>query len=158
MKNETQPTAALKEVVLPWIDLAARSYAQICGEALFEDADVFAAAEKADFALLMHSGGEDPVFQYANARARMLFGYTLEEFRRLPSRLSAEPDQRQERANMLDKAATRGYFEGYCGVRISKDGRRFRIVDAVIWQLRDADGRVVGQAARIPKVEAIAED
>lgn len=119
---------------------------------------MYEAAENADFALLMHNGGDDPLFQYANARARALFGYTLEEFRRLPSRLSAEPDQRDERAGMLKQAAEFGYFEGYSGVRISKEGRRFRIVDAVIWQLKNADGKVVGQAARIPKVEAILED
>lgn len=160
MTQELPAANALKAHVTPWVEVAARSYALVCGASLFEgeEGDVFEAAENADFALLMHNGGDDPIFQYANARARALFGYTLEEFLRLPSRLSAEPDQRDARAKMLKQAANRGYFDGYSGVRISKDGRRFRIVNAVIWQLRNTDGQVVGQAAKIPTVEAIDGD
>src|SRR5699024_9640502 len=138
--------------VTPWIHAAARSYAELRGEDLFEGGgvDVLAAAEKSSFALLMHNGGSDPIFQYANRTARALFGYTLAEFRRLPSRFSAEPDRREAREHMLQEAARRGYFDGYRGVRIAKDGRRFRIVDAVIWQIQNAEGAVIGQAARIP--------
>lgn len=148
---------AQREEITPWIDAAAGSYAALRGEDLFEGGgvDVLAAAENAAFALLMHNGGEDPVFQYANRAARTLFGYTLEEFRRLPSRLSAEPDRREEREQMLKEAARQGYFEGYQGVRIAKDGRRFRIVEAVIWQIQNAEGAVIGQAARIPGVEPV---
>jgi len=145
--------AALREEVAPWIAAAAASYQQLCAAPLFEGGgdDVLAQAEEASFALLMHNGGEDPIFQYANARARALFGYTLEEFRQLPSRLSAEPDQREERARMLKQAAESGYFDGYQGVRIAKDGQRFRITQAIIWQVRDANGQIIGQAAKIPE-------
>lgn len=140
-----------------WITHAARSYESLRDAPLFADAhgDIVAQAEQADFGLLMHNGGADPIFQYANARARALFGYTLTEFRRLPSRLSAEPDRRDERARMLREAAAHGYFEGYEGIRIAKDGRRFRIVDALIWQISDAEGRILGQAAKIPRVEPV---
>lgn len=146
-----------RAAVTPWIVAAATSYYERLGVPLFEGGgdDILAQAENASFALLMHNGGADPVFQYANARARELFGYTLAEFRQLPSRLSAEPDKREERARMLEQAATSGYFEGYQGIRIAKDGRRFRIVEAVIWQVHDTDGQQIGQAARIPEVVRI---
>lgn len=145
------------EVLRAWITQAAQSYETLRGAPLFEGGgeDDFARAEHAPFALLMHNGGEDPVFQYANVRARALFAYTLEEFRRLPSRLSAEPERREARARMLKAASEQGYFEGYRGIRIAKDGRRFRIADAIIWQIYDAEGQVIGQAAKIPRVEAL---
>jgi len=40
-----------------------------------------------------------------------------------------------------------GFATGYSGVRISKSGRRFRIEDGVLWQLRDAGGMIHGVAA-----------
>lgn len=148
---------ASRALVTPWIKAAAQSYQRLLNTPLWdgESGDVLAQAERAPFALLMHNGGKDPVFQYANARARDLFGYTLEEFRNLPSRLSAEPDKREERADMLRRAAHEGYFLGYEGVRITKDGQRFRIANAVIWQVQDAHGKLIGQAARIPEIEPL---
>ena len=40
--------------------------------------------------------------------------------------------------------------EGYAGLRIAKDGRRFRIADGIIWPLIDSDGINRGQAATFP--------
>ena len=43
--------------------------------------------------------------------------------------------------------AAQGFIRDYAGVRIAASGRRFRIDDAVVWNLVDADGVRHGQAA-----------
>ena len=40
-----------------------------------------------------------------------------------------------------------GYVDDYRGIRISKSGRRFRIEQAIVWNLIDAAGHLHGQAA-----------
>jgi hypothetical protein len=102
---------------------------------------------EAPFALLSHGGGADPVFDYGNRLALRLFEASWEELTCLPSRLSAEPDARAERARLLAQVARWGYIEDYTGVRISRRGRRFRIARATVWNLLDDSGRPCGQAA-----------
>jgi len=69
------------------------------------------------------------------------------DFTRLPSRYSAEPLAREERARLLARVSRDGFIDDYAGVRISAQGKRFRIAQAVVWNLIDADGRCHGQAA-----------
>ncbi len=64
-----------------------------------------------------------------------------------PSRLTAEPVDRPERERMLEAARVRGYFDGYRGVRITSEGKRFFVEQALIWAVLDASGDRVGQAA-----------
>ena len=101
----------------------------------------------APFALLTHDTRADPVFNYANATALELFGMTWEQMCGCPSRLSAEAMIQSERERLLTDARERGYSEGYRGIRISRDGRRFEIREAVVWNLIDAEGLPRGQAA-----------
>lgn len=140
-----------------WTQAAARSYLELVGEPLVDATGsyVLDAVEDADFGLLIHNGGDDPVFQYGNRVARGLFEYGLSELRELPSRLSAEEDLRDERAKMLADAASSGVNKSYSGIRVSKNGRRFRIVDAVIWKVMDEQGEIIGQAARIIHTEPV---
>jgi hypothetical protein len=84
---------------------------------------------------------------YANTQAQACFEYPWDEFITLPSRLSAEAPNRDERAQILDAVARDGFVRGYRGVRISKSGRRFWIEDGIVWQLIDAHGISRGQAA-----------
>jgi PAS domain-containing protein len=98
--------------------------------------------------VLAHDGAADPRFTYANAAAQRLWGIPWGEFIGMPSRLSAEPDQRAERQQLLARAARDGIARDYSGVRIARDGHRFRIEDAVLWNLCGPDGEQVGQAVR----------
>lgn len=107
----------------------------------------------APFALVSHGIEADPIFNFANRKALDIFGYTWESFTVLPSRLSAEPMAREERQYLLDQVTTKGYIDDYSGVRIASDGRRFRIVNAVVWNLLDEQGKHIGQAAKIDQVE-----
>lgn len=102
---------------------------------------------EAPFALLFHDATPDPVFTYVNRAAMALWDMDWAEMTRLPSRLSAEPMERTARARFLADVKAHGFVEGYEGVRISKSGRRFRIRDALLWNLLDETGQPCGQAA-----------
>ncbi|MGB0184954.1 MAG: MEKHLA domain-containing protein [Opitutales bacterium] len=51
--------------------------------------------------------------------------------------------------------AERGCADNYGGVRVSASGRRFQITGARVWNLLDAAGAVVGQAAMFADWEAL---
>ena len=97
--------------------------------------------------VLAHNTAADPLFVYANKAAQALFEYGWDEIVGMPSRLSAEAPNRAERQRLLNAVARDGFATGYSGVRISKSGRRFRIENGVLWQLRDASGILHGVAA-----------
>lgn len=97
--------------------------------------------------IVAHGIEPDPVFFYGNRRALELFEMDWASFVCLPSRRSAEPLLREERARLLERVARDGCITDYAGVRISSTGRRFRIEQAVVWNLVDDSGRCHGQAA-----------
>lgn len=99
------------------------------------------------FVVLAHGTDADPSFIYANKAAQACFGYAWEEFLSLPSRLSAEAQDREERQRLLDRVHRDGFMSGYRGVRIAKSGRRLIIEDGVVWELIDRQGARHGQAA-----------
>jgi MEKHLA domain len=101
----------------------------------------------APFALVSHGTEADPVLNYGNAAALALWEMSWEELTRTPSRLTAEAPNREERARLLATVAARGFIDDYSGVRISKTGRRFRIVRATVWNLLTEEGKPCGQAA-----------
>jgi PAS domain S-box-containing protein len=104
----------------------------------------------APFGILAHNTASDPVFIYGNKAAQSLFGYSWDELTALPSRLSAEAPQREERQRFLEQVQRNGFVSGYSGIRITKDGRRFRIENATVWQLVDDSETHRGQAAMLP--------
>jgi PAS domain-containing protein len=104
----------------------------------------------APFGILAHNTAPDPIFIYGNQVAQSLFGYGWDELTVLPSRLSAEAPEREERQRFLEQVQRNGFVSGYSGIRITKDGRRFRIENATVWQLVDDSGIHHGQAAMLP--------
>ena len=97
--------------------------------------------------------GSDHVFNYANRAALELFEYSWDELMGKPSSASAEPVHRDERRRLLDEVGRRGFIEDYSGVRISKNGRRFRIEQATVFNLTDDAGHYLGQAATFSRWE-----
>ncbi len=134
------------------IELLAYSYRQLLGVPLL--GDCCSAGENlaeqlfnAPFALVSHNTAPDPVFNYANLTALSLFEFSWREFTALPSRLSAEPVNRLERGQLLARVTEHGFINDYCGVRISRTGKRFRISNAVVWNVMDRQDNYQGQAA-----------
>lgn len=140
----TPPAAALDDARLAVI---ADSYRRLTGKALLEAPFDPLAMWAAPRAIVAHGIQDDPVFFYGNRLALQLFGMSFEEFTRLPSRLSAEPVGRAARAELMARVRQQGFVTGYAGERIARDGRRFMIRDGVVWNLCDADGNYLGQAA-----------
>jgi PAS domain-containing protein len=97
--------------------------------------------------------GSDHLFNYANRAALDLFEYSWEELMGKPSSASAEPVHRDERRRLLDEVGKNGFIENYSGIRISKNGSRFRIKKATVFNLLDDDGKYLGQAATFADYE-----
>jgi hypothetical protein len=113
----------------------------------FSPAEVADRVFRAPFALVSHGLETDPVLNYGNGTALWLWEMPWEELTRTPSRLTAEPVHRDERARLLARVTARSFIDDYSGVRISKTGRRFRILEATVWNLLAEDGQPCGQAA-----------
>jgi hypothetical protein len=118
-------------------------------------AAVAEALYRSPMVVLAHDVAADPVFFYANLTAQALFEMPWPMLVRLPSRYSAEPLARDERARLLDRVSQHGYIDDYSGIRVSSSGRRFRIGAATVWNLSGADGRLLGQAAAFSKWELL---
>ena len=132
----------------PRLPLIADSYRRLTGRSLVLAGDDLAAALWwAPRVVVAHGVEDDPVFFYGNRRALELFELDFAAFTRLPSRYSAEPLARDERARLLRRVGRDGFIDDYAGVRISSTGRRFRIEQATVWNLIDDAGRNQGQAA-----------
>ena len=127
------------------------NFQQLSGEPLYaspEAGDVCQwLHEEAPYGILVHNTDADPHFIYANGHALASFKYTEEEILTIPSRLSASEQDRPERQRMLEIVLRDGIVFNYSGPRVDKYGRSFMIYDGVVWQLRNPDGQVWGQAA-----------
>lgn len=108
---------------------------------------------EASFVVASHGTEDDPVFNYANCAALALFETDWNNFISSPSRLSAEPMEREERAQLLERVRRQGFTDDYCGIRISATGRRFRIQRATVWSVMDSHGSPAGQAVLIHEWE-----
>lgn len=103
--------------------------------------------EEAPYGILAHNTDPDPRFVYANAHALASFKYSPEEILTVPSRLSASEQDRPKRQRMLEIVLRDGIVYNYSGPRVDKYGNTFTIYDGIVWQLRNADDEVWGQAA-----------
>jgi hypothetical protein len=102
---------------------------------------------EAAFVVVSHGVEADPVLNYGNRVALELWEMDFETLARTPSRLTAEPVHRDERARLLERTRRDGYVDDYAGVRISSTGKRFRIERATVWNLVEPGGVHRGQAA-----------
>jgi hypothetical protein len=102
---------------------------------------------EAPFVVVSHGTETDPVLNYGNAAALALWEMDLPTFVQTPSRLTAEPVHRDERSRLLERTRRDGYVDDYSGIRIARSGRRFRIEQAIVWNLVDDAGTHRGQAA-----------
>lgn len=98
-------------------------------------------------AIVAHGTEADPLFFFGNRAALTKFETTEAAFIGMPSRLSAEAPLREERQALLERVSRDGFIDDYAGIRISARGTRFRIENAVVWNLIDAAGVRHGQAA-----------
>lgn len=136
---------------LTWCQYLLDSYAYRTGKELISrGGSSFDQAQRlfdSPFALVSHGVQDDPVLNYGNRMALDLWEMDWDRFTQTPSRLTAEPINREERARMLSQAKKQGYLSDYRGVRISSTGKRFLIEQATIWAIQHPDGTSLGQGA-----------
>ena len=99
------------------------------------------------FVVASHGTEDDPVLNYGNQAALDLWAMDWRQFTQTPSRLTAEPGKREERARMLEQVKKHGYTADYSGIRISSTGQRFLANPIVIWNIHKPDGAAIGQGA-----------
>lgn len=127
-----------------------RTYDHLLGHPLATNPE---ALYHAPFPVLSHNTADDPIFTYGNLAAQRLWEVSWDQITQMPSRLSAELDERATRAAMLASITENGFIDNYHGIRISSSGRRFAIKNAVIWTLTDDQGHKCGQAATFNEIE-----
>ena len=138
-------------VVIEWTQRLLDSYRHWTCRDLIErigEADVQAhRLFHSPFVVVSHGAEADPLLNYGNQVALDLWAMPWDQLVQTPSRLTAEPVNRAEREGMLAQAKSQGYFDSYRGVRVTSTGRRFLVENALIWNVVDAEGKPVGQAA-----------
>jgi hypothetical protein len=119
--------------------------------------DLWQACWTAPRVIVAHGMEADPIFFYGNQLALSCFELDFAAFTRLPSRYSAEPLLREEREALLARVRDHGFIEDYAGVRVSASGKRFRIEQAVVWNLFDENRDRHGQAATFERWQPLPE-
>ena len=137
--------------LLTWSQLILDSYSHWTGKELIaREGSPRIQGERlyfAPFIVVSHDNQADPLLNYGNQCALLLWEMTWEELRNTPSRLTAEPMNQAERARMLEQAAHRGLITDYQGIRRSRTGRRFLVEQATVWNILDKSSTHCGQAA-----------
>lgn len=127
------------------------SFQRVLGrELIVRSGDAHDEAERlfsAPFAVLSHGTESDPILNYGNRTVLRLWEVTPDQLLVMPSRLTAEPVNREARAKFLEQTKQQGFVTGYSGVRISATGKRFRIANATVWTVTGPRGEPLGQAA-----------
>lgn len=137
-----------------WLDqtqILLRSYRRWLGEDLVASdgspADQSRILFHAPFVVVSHGTQSDPILNFGNQAALDLWQTDIETLTQMPSRKTAEPVHRDERARLLERTTRDGFVDDYRGIRISSTGRRFFIERATVWNLLDENDEFVGQAA-----------
>jgi hypothetical protein len=143
----------------PWQDhnwithtqILLNSYRRFLGEELVvrdgSDEEQSQVLFEADFVVVSHATQADPILNYGNRAALNLWEIDLDTLLQTPSRMTAEPVHRDERARLMERTTRDGFVDDYRGVRIASTGRRFLIEQAIVWNLVNDAGDRVGQAA-----------
>jgi hypothetical protein len=146
---------------LAFLTALAASYRHWKGEALvpgqagLAPAALAAALFDLPLPLVAHGAEADPIFCFGNRAALKLWEMSWADFTRLPSRQSAEAAAgiQQDRNAALAAAMARGFVDDYAGTRVSATGKRFEIRNCTLWNVVDAQGNRLGQAALVGGVK-----
>lgn len=141
--------------VVAWTKLLLDSYRHWLGNELIERNGTFVEQVQrvfeCPFVIVSHGIQDDPILNYGNRTALMLWEMDWGQLTATPSRFTAEPLNQEERAEMLRRAESHGYIDDYRGIRISKTGKRFLVENAIVWNVVDAQGVQQGQGATFSK-------
>ena len=148
-----------------WVDLSQQildSYARWVGSELLNRAgsqlDQAQRLFQSPFVVVAHGIEQDPLLCYGNATALDLWKITIPQLLETPSRKTAEPVHRDERSRLLARTQRDGFVDDYRGIRIATNGQRFLIDRATVWNVVNAKGTRIGQAATFNDWTFLADD
>lgn len=139
-----------KPLVEQHVTLLVESYERICQKkfpATNRSKGLSHGLYHADYVLVSHGIETDPIFNYANLAAQVLWKMDWTTFIQLPSRFSAKVDKVEKRAELLKAALDKGYIDNYEGIRVDTTGKEFYIKNVTLWNVFDENGTRHGQAA-----------
>lgn len=150
MPDELSKNPTTQPGWIAWTQLLLDSFEKWVGKPLIIRRNPTADSEtlfNAPFIVVAHGTEADPLLNYGNRSALELWAMPLGRFLGTPSRETAEPVHRDERADLLKRTREHGFIDDYSGIRISSAGQRFRIHQATVWNVVNSQHEVVGQAA-----------
>jgi hypothetical protein len=128
-----------------------RTYRQRTGRYLIEPSDDLELDAQrlfeAPFVVVSGGAETEQILNYGNMTALGLWEMDWDTLTQMPSKETAEPVHQAQRAEFLRQVKATGFIDDYEGIRISRTGRRFRIKQATVWNVTDASGLYLGQAA-----------
>ncbi len=140
-----------KEFLLEHGALLLRTYCERTGRHLIEPSgDVELDSQRlfeASFVVVSGGAEAEQILNYGNMTALGLWEMDWDTLTQTPSKETAEPVHQAQRAEFLRQVKATGFIDDYAGIRISRTGRRFRIQQATVWNVTDASGLYLGQAA-----------
>ena len=107
----------------------------------------------ANFYLLSQNHADDPILNYGNDRVLQLWEVSWDELTNMRSQDTAKPVDRSTRLAMMERVKSQNYLSGYSGIRISKTGKEFKILDVTIWNVFARNGEPYGQAAWFKNID-----
>ncbi len=132
-------------------ELLISSYRRITGKSLVARGPVgeekYRSLYEAPYGVVSHNTKKDPIFNYGNKTALRLFQMEWSKFTSIPSRKSAEPENRIERERLLARVHKYGCIDDYRGIRIFSTATRFWIEKATVWNVVNDANVYCGQAA-----------
>jgi hypothetical protein len=110
---------------------------------------------EADFYILSQDNTADPILTYGNKRVLDLWEVSWAELTSMHSRTTAKPVDRQARAAMMERVKIHNYLDKYNGIRVSKTGAEFKILDGTIWNMFTDSVDFYGQAAWFKSIDRV---
>lgn len=161
MDNSTTEALWSKPHIIQWSQLLLDSYAHWLRQDLIpRKGDPMAQAQalfSVPFVVVSHGIQSDPILNYGNQTTLTLWEMSWEKLTQTPSRLTAESVHQDERQRMLAGLSQQGFIDDYQGIRISSSGKRFRVQDAIVWNIVDNLGQNHGQAATFSNWQFLGE-
>lgn len=103
--------------------------------------------------IIAYTEDADPTFIYANQCAQNVWEITWDSFLKLPVKETTSEQLRQNQLGFIQLVKQKGHYMGYQGLKKTASGRMFRVENAIMWTLTNANGEYIGQASMIPSWE-----
>lgn len=104
----------------------------------------------APYPLFAYDGNDNPKYTYMNLAAQRLFKVEQHEVKHLHVTETTEELLRKNLLNFIQEVKSKKRYLSYSGLRITKNGERFRLENAYLWVIYDDHKQYIGQGCMVP--------